>query len=89
MVKKEGKNLSFISNDRLLIYDDNRKILFYNNDYKNLPYIKSIPEPKNDVSTPLQNATFKIPPNTNEIQVRHTGKNSKGELETIEWNFTC
>lgn len=78
-----------MSNDRLMIYDDNRKILFYNNDYKSLPYVKTIPEPKNDVSTPLQSATFKIPPNTNQIQVRSTRKNSKGEIETIEWNFTC
>lgn len=47
LVRKEGKTLSFFANDRLLIYDDNRKIIFYNNDYSNTPFKKSIPDPKN------------------------------------------
>lgn len=78
-----------LSNDRLLIYDSLRRILFYNNDYKNLPFAPTLPHPKNDVSTPIAASTFKNPNNTAEIQVRHTGKNAKGEMETVEWNFTC
>jgi hypothetical protein len=89
LVKKEAKTMSFLSNERLLVYDATRRILFYNNDYKNTPFRTSVPEPKNNVSTPLQSSTFKNPSATNEIQVRHTGKNPKGEIETVEWNFTC
>lgn len=31
LVKKESKTLTFLTNDRLLIYDDKRRILFYIN----------------------------------------------------------
>ena len=31
IAKKDGKTLSFFSNDRLLIYDDTRRIIFYVN----------------------------------------------------------
>lgn len=66
-----------MSNDRLLVYDANRKILFYNNDFKNTPFKSTVPSPKNDVYTPLATCNFKNPNSTNEIQVRYTGKNSK------------
>jgi hypothetical protein len=78
-----------MSNYRLLIYDNNRKIIYYNNDYKNTPFRTNAPIPKNGTFTPLATSTFKNPNGTNEIQVRYTGKNVKGELETIEWNFIC
>lgn len=78
-----------MSNVRLLIYDNTRKIIFYNNDFQNTPFRTTVPNPKNDTFTPLQSSTFKNPNGTNEVQVRYTGKNTKGELETIEWNFIC
>jgi hypothetical protein len=31
LVKKEAKTMSFLSNERLLVYDAGRKILFYRN----------------------------------------------------------
>ena len=77
------------SNERLLIYDNTRRILFYNNDFKNLPFAPHLPNPKNDVASPIATCSFKNPNGTHEIQVRHTGKNSKGEMETVEWNFVC
>ena len=89
LVKKEGKTISFLTNDRLLIYDNNRRIIYYNNDFKNAPFVNFVPQPKNDTFTPLQGTVFKNPSSSNNIEVRHTGKNAKGELETIEWNFTC
>lgn len=89
LVKKEGKNISFLSNDRLLIYDTARRMLYYNNDFKNTPFRTAVPEPKNGQFTPLQHSTFKNPSPGGVLQVRYTGKNAKGEMETIEWNFTC
>lgn len=61
LVKKEGKNISFISNDRLLIYDTARRMLYYSNDFKNTPFRTAVPEPKNGQFTPLRHTTFKNP----------------------------
>jgi hypothetical protein len=38
LVKKDGQNISFFSNERLLVYDTTPKILFYINDFKNTPF---------------------------------------------------
>ena len=75
LVKKEGKNLTFLSNDRLLIYDSNRRIIFYNNDYSKTPFRTAVPSPKNNVFTPLETSTFSNPNSTNNIAVRCTVKN--------------
>ena len=88
LVKKDGKTISFITNERLLLYDDARKILYYINDFKNTPFKSYIPDPKNQMSMPLGTCNFSNPQSTNSLQVRVTGPNSKGQLETVEWIFT-
>ena len=67
MVKKDQVTLSFLTNERLLVYDDNRRWLFYINDFKNTPFRDKIPEPKNSVYTPIKAATFTNPPSTSII----------------------
>lgn len=78
LVKKDSKTLSFLSNDRLLIYDDKRRILFYINDFKNTPFKSTVPNPKNEVCMPINVCSFYNPASTNNLVVRYTGKNSKG-----------
>ena len=43
MVKKDQGTLSFFTNERLLVYDDNRRWLFYINDFKNTPFRNKVP----------------------------------------------
>jgi hypothetical protein len=88
IAKKDGKTLSFLANDRLLIYDDERRILFYINNLKNTPFKDYIPNAKNNEYMRLDTCSFGNPASTNSIQVRNTDRNSKGELETLEWMFT-
>jgi len=78
IAKKEQKTLSFFSNDRLLIYDDTRRIIFYVNETKNTPFIKEVPSPKNNLSMKLDTCSFANPESTVSIQVRNTDKNDKG-----------
>jgi DNA polymerase III gamma/tau subunit len=89
LVKKDAKNISFFTNDRLLIYDTARRMLYYSNDFKNTPFRTAVPEPKNGQFTPLKHSTFKSPNSGTQLQVRYSGKNAKDEMEAIEWNFTC
>lgn len=88
MVKKDGKTISFLANERLLVYDCTKRILFYINEYKTCPFRTVIPTPKNEVSMPLDTCTYSNPENTSEMHVRKTDKNEKGELVTIDWIFT-
>lgn len=71
--------LSFWTHDRLLVYDDKRRILFYINDFENTPFKDKIPQPKNN-AMPINLCNFSNPNTTTNLQVRYTGKNSKGEL---------
>lgn len=78
LAKKESKTLSFLSNDRLLVYDDKRRILFYINEFKNTPFRTAVPNPKNEVCMPINICSFSNPASTNKLMVRYTGKNTKG-----------
>ena len=89
MVKKEQLTLSFFTNDRLLVYDDKRRWLFYINDFKNTPFRNAIPDPKNNVYTLLNGAVFTNPAGTSLINVKFTTTNKEGQLESLEWNFSC
>jgi hypothetical protein len=53
LAKKDAQTLSFLANERLLIYDNVRRILFYINDFKNTPFRTVPPNPKNNASMPL------------------------------------
>lgn len=77
LVKKDAKTLSFLTNDRLLVYDNQRRILFYINDFKNTPFKSALPNPKNE-QMPIAVCNFSNPAFTNNLQIKYTATNDKG-----------
>ena len=57
------------------MYDNARNILFYINDFKNTPFKTTIPDPKNNVFTPLETSNYVNTPKTAVIHVTYTKEN--------------
>ena len=43
MAKKTSETISFLTNERLFIYNASERIFYYINDYKNTPFKSTIP----------------------------------------------
>ena len=88
LCKKEGNNLSFLSNLRLLVYDETEGVLFYINDYKAPPFqtIEHVPKPKNDFAY-IPFSIVKHLPKTSVLSVQFNKKSDKGLPVGVEWKF--
>jgi len=82
IAKKEQKNFSFLTNERLLVLDFEEGKLFYSNEIKNLPFRTVLPQPKNEFAQ-TESTLVRHLPNTQEIEFTFQYKK-----ENWVWKFT-